>query len=439
MSRSATTTATNSASEIDDVQVTDRQDIWKTRFQDLLKYKSRHGDCFVPREYKRNPSLGKWVVQQRKCYKEYNEQQRQQHMTPTKKSPLVINFLDEERIKALDEVGFVWNVAETRWNIKYKELKHFKDTHNNSTLVPASYKKNPALGKWVSVQRKQYSLGKMPQNRIDLLNELQFSWDLNSLGALSDSRWNKRYKQLQEYKAKYGHVNVPLNYEENPKLGIWVCNQRLFYQYKEKDTELGSRRGRYLKDERMKKLNEIGFVWDRNNRVWNDKYNMLKEYKKKYGDCLVPQDYEENPKLGRWVVNQRVQYKRVVEKDKNTNEKPKTFLSETKIQLLDNIEFCWNVEELKFNQMLKAVKDYYDEHGDFDIPTTDNEVCFVTCCSFVCLFVELIIIYKFSSNKHYLIDSHTNNTTECSIEKMDHLPTPTIHTFNERRKPINSP
>ena len=44
---------------------------------------------------------------------------------------------------------------------------------------------------------------------------------------------------------------------------------------------------------------------------WYEKYLMLEEYKKKHGNCLVPQSYAiDDVKLGRWVTDQRQLYKK---------------------------------------------------------------------------------------------------------------------------------
>ena len=58
----------------------------------LAKYKEDHGDCLVPRGYEEGkPKLGEWVHNQRK-----------------QKSDM-----SQDRIKRLNELGFVWNTQET--------------------------------------------------------------------------------------------------------------------------------------------------------------------------------------------------------------------------------------------------------------------------------------------------------------------------------------
>jgi hypothetical protein len=42
---------------------------WKARFDELLWYKAKHGDCKVPTEWPDNPHLAHWVVRQRQLRK----------------------------------------------------------------------------------------------------------------------------------------------------------------------------------------------------------------------------------------------------------------------------------------------------------------------------------------------------------------------------------
>ena len=91
-------------------------------------------------------------------------------------------MLDQGRIDALNELGFVWKVKEqTSWNDRLEELKAFQAV-NGHTVVPQLYEQNKALGKWVTKQRYCYNLklqGKKTQltdERIAALNAIGFGW-----------------------------------------------------------------------------------------------------------------------------------------------------------------------------------------------------------------------------------------------------------------------
>jgi hypothetical protein len=43
--------------------------VWEQHLTSLRAYKCRHGDCNVPRRWAKDPPLGRWVGNQRKCKK----------------------------------------------------------------------------------------------------------------------------------------------------------------------------------------------------------------------------------------------------------------------------------------------------------------------------------------------------------------------------------
>ena len=67
---------------------------------------------------------------------------------------------------------------------------------------------------------------------------------------------NLSQAELVAYKAIHDHTNVSQNDNENQKLGRWVSWQR---DLKKKNN---------LDEERMKKLDDIGFVWDKHEADW---------------------------------------------------------------------------------------------------------------------------------------------------------------------------
>jgi len=146
--------------------------------------------------------LGNWVSNQREQYSKF-EKGKSSHMT-------------KERIRLLNEIGFVWDHKEAAWQQKYvsvlilfpflsstnqltiplyshpqEELKNYKEQHgvaHVSTIKPKTAKLqkgwNKALGEWVSRQRreyKKYTKGKHSQitaGRIEKLEKLEFKWKL---------------------------------------------------------------------------------------------------------------------------------------------------------------------------------------------------------------------------------------------------------------------
>jgi hypothetical protein len=244
------------------------------RYNELKAYKRKIGDCNVPVRWKANPQLGKWVSNQRGIYKN--------------------GKLEDDRVAKLNELGFQWEVIDDwwtrvfqrQWMARYNELKAYKRKIGDCN-VPQEYEANRQLGNWVSNQRGIYKNGKLADDRVAKLNELGFQWEV-----LVTEDWWTRYDQLVAYHKDHGHCNVPSQDEANRQLGKWVSRQR----YLNKKGE--------LEDDRVAKLNELGFVWNSQDQSWQKRYGQLVAYHKDHGHCNVPSQ-DEDRQLVRWVKTQR--------------------------------------------------------------------------------------------------------------------------------------
>lgn len=95
-----------------------------------------------------------------------------------------------------------------------------------------------------------------------------------------------------------------------------------------------------------------------NRTSWRHMFTKLKEYRSKYGDCLVPQKFLEDPKLGRWVDKQRHWYK-------CKKEDRKTSLNTSQIEEMDSIGFVWSINKQRnWAEMFGLLKKYRTMHGN---------------------------------------------------------------------------
>lgn len=142
---------------------------WAEKFEELCEYRKNHGHCLVPHTYNDNLALARWVKRQRYQYKLMMEG-KASTMTP-------------ERVKALEEIGFVWDSQGAAWGDRLHELEEFRKTYLHCN-VPSNFSDNPRLATWIKCQRRQYKLymeGKpsnMTPQRIHHLESLGFEWEL---------------------------------------------------------------------------------------------------------------------------------------------------------------------------------------------------------------------------------------------------------------------
>jgi len=126
---------------------------WETRFNELVKYKAKHGDCNAPQ---RQGQLGRWVNHQRSAY--------------------MTDSLAQDRVDQLNNIGFEWVLREVApkvpWETRFDKLVQYK-SRNSDCNVPQS---QGQLGRWVSNQRTAYKANSLAQDRVDRLNGIGFDW-----------------------------------------------------------------------------------------------------------------------------------------------------------------------------------------------------------------------------------------------------------------------
>jgi superfamily II DNA or RNA helicase len=204
---------------------------WEDRLAEVAAFKKQYGHCNIPLSFSTNPRLGRFVNSMR-----------------SKRSR---GTLSKDRIARLDEIGFNWSGqrAEQKWRQMYNSLKEYHSVHGDSN-VPGRWSENPQLATWVSNQRVRRKKGRITEGEVRLLDSLGFVWNGSNVGT-----WEDRLAEVAAFKTQYGHCHIPARFVENPKLGRFANRMRV------------QRKKEALSDDRIARLNEIGFVWDTNPSV----------------------------------------------------------------------------------------------------------------------------------------------------------------------------
>ena len=244
---------------------------WDATFNRLINFYQRYGHCDVPQKSKDYPYLGIWVLKQRQSKR--------------------AGKLKCDRIEKLDAIGFKWSLGGAPWMEMFNELADYNAQFGHTNV---SSDENRKLATWVRNQRYSKNNGLLKQFNIEKLNSIGFSW-VNSANGLTE--WSLRFKQLLEYKSKFGNCDVPHRFHDNPALANWVSTQR-----KARRNAVKS-----LTVERQAQLTAVGFKWgyNRNQRTWDEMFTALESFKRKFGSCNVPSRWVEDQQLSAWVHNQR--------------------------------------------------------------------------------------------------------------------------------------
>ena len=290
------------------------EDAWEEGINHLKIYRDREGDCLVNSTHKEEGGffLGKWVSKQRQN----------------------IGDLSEERRQKLMELGFVWDPLDARWDESFRLLTIFKERKGHCD-APSHHKENGfSLGQWVVAQRRKKD--SLSEDRKQKLDALGFRWD-----PKFEANWERSFKYLVKFQLREGHCRVPDGYiEDGFKLGTWVAVQR---------------RNRNLPEQRRKRLDELGFVWNPYESAWEEGVRYLTIFKQREGHCRVPRKHIESGfNLGTWLGYQRNR---------------KDTLSEERRQHLEQLGIVWDAFEAAWEEGFSHLKTYRDREGHCQVPS----------------------------------------------------------------------
>lgn len=217
------------------------------------------------------------------------------------------------------------------WNLRFGELKAFKSRFGHCN-VHINWLENPQLGRWVFTQRQHKRKGLLGASRTSKLEELGLLWDP------LEAAWEEMYHSLKIFHAEFNNCLVPKNY--SGELHSWVIRQRAT--------------AKTMLAERRHKLDALGFVWDRFELFWEEKFSQLVEFQKESSHCIIPQT-EEYKDLYIWMSLQRNQY--------NSGK-----LREDRMIRLEEIGVVWDVRLSRWEERFVQLTLYKERFGDCDVP-----------------------------------------------------------------------
>ena len=179
--------------------------------------------------------------------------------------------------------------------------------------------------------------------------------------------FDKFVAELIKYKKEFGDLVVHASYrskDTNYPLGAIIMAVRCS---KKKLDSNQKPHGYLLTEKQYKVLEEIGFAWKINRRVFNfDKfYAELLKYKEKFGDVHVPVAYIEEGsdyRLGGAVARIRLH------KKEEENGEILPFLTEEQYQMLDDIGFLWDAMSFNFENFVEELQAYKNIYGNLNVP-----------------------------------------------------------------------
>ena len=171
----------------------------------------------------------------------------------------------------------------------------------------------------------------LTSDQIERLEEIGFKWKL----SYGQDTFAQRCHELEAFKSKFGHCNVPCKYSANPSLGKWCNTTRYCYN----KSQQGHTIDRILTQDQIERLEEIGFKLDlANNTTFEQRYHDLEAFKSEFGHCNVTSRFSVHPSLGKWCIRMRYTHNQI-----QKGQTPKRNLTQDQIERLEEIGFKWKL------------------------------------------------------------------------------------------------
>jgi hypothetical protein len=228
----------------------------------------------------------------------------------------------------------------------FDELVAYKRI-NGDCNVPRGYSISNSLSIWVMKMRTYYSKSKLAPDRIEKLNNIGFEWDP------IDSNWNRMFSNLASILETQCDSKLSDQIIDN-NLRMWMTAQRVLRS-----------KGK-LSDDRLLKLNSIGFEWTPKDTAWAMMFDALVRFKTEQGHCNVPRHKKnlaeedlKKKKLALWVMQQRIRYK-------------KGQLDPEKVKNLNALGFDWGFALTDWDTRYQDLVAYKAEHGNCRVPVNSK-------------------------------------------------------------------
>ena len=370
---------------------------WEKMFCEAQKYYANFGNLLVPISYHYDDIyLGKWISHQRQSYAK--------------------GKLPASKIERLEALGMVWDASNSNIASSFPEQaiffylsKIFPDAINRCTdygceidiyipslMVGIEYdgfawhqnkKKDIEKNKFLHDQGIQvirvresgcpellipaycrvYEVNRSYTNLPDVLKKL--------IGDLSDAQnldvdlvrdqiaitenyiniyrtqWETKYKEAKTVFLQTGSLKVI----DDKKLKSWLSHQR--QRYKQNKVALTA--------DQIRKLEEIGMVWEPHKAAWDEMYSLACLYYREHGNINIAADEQyANVKLGSWISSQRSKYKQGK-------------LSEKRVNKLNELGMIWDAKvdsDKCWEDRFAEAASYYQNHGNLRVVLRDSSL-----------------------------------------------------------------
>lgn len=245
---------------------------WEIVFEVLQEYLAEYGHFPEYYEEYHGYKLGMWCSNQRVLRNAGN--------------------LSEERINLLDSVGFIWDAKDERWMSSYHQAEHYKSKYGKFPARTDTSEEAVTIYRWIANQKQNFKNGTLSKERKKLLESVGILVKVKS----SEDSWNENYALLNNFLQKKSRFPTTTDAQLNESVYAvyrWMLHQREAYK-----------KGR-LSQDRIEKLESIGFVWDAKRDLWNRQFQLLEKFVEINHRPPNAKDKIDGSGIGQWYLKQK--------------------------------------------------------------------------------------------------------------------------------------
>ena len=333
---------------------------WNEKFESLKEFIDKNGK--IPSKTSKDKdekSLGNWMGHQKENFK---------NQTQIMKNEEIYNiweqFITSEKYKKY----FLSN--ENEWKQNQKSLKDFIDKNGKTPSSTSKDNDEKTLGQWLGTQTQNFKKKAYIMKNEEIYNiweQFTTSEKYKKYFMSNEDEWKQTFKSLKDFIDKNDKTPSQKSKDKDEKiLGIWLSNQKK--NFKKKACIMGTNPEIYDTWEQFTTSEKYKKYFLSNENEWKQNLESLKQFIDK-NDKTPSLTSKDEKKLGRWLSNQKKNFKNQTQIMKNeeiyniweqfiTSEKYKKY-------------FLSNENEWKQNQ--KSLKDFIDKNGKTPSSTSKDK------------------------------------------------------------------
>jgi superfamily II DNA or RNA helicase len=223
---------------------------WDENCAIFKKFHKVYGRLPKKEETYENSNIGAWLYTQKQSYRN--------------------GKMSVMRLELLDEIDPTWKIIRNTWEEIYKIFCEFYEENGRFPKKNEMFKEIN-FGAWFNKQKRDNKNGKMSEERIMLLDQIDETWKI----VKKISPWKQKYEIYSEFYEEYNRFPKQNEIYKGFNVGSWFSNQKQNYK-----------NGK-MSEEQIILLDIIDESWKnfRETKIdhsisWNEKFDIIIEYRK---------------------------------------------------------------------------------------------------------------------------------------------------------------